>query len=175
MQLLRRISWAQRRYLIHLTPSLLEKIVVFAQKISDFLGWKYIFSQFNFQEGVGWKPKSINISCTGGPMRTKVFSHGHKKPPNIPCNELLNWFILCALPSICTHLITSSGRNTQSVQATGNCPLALSPAHLAASRLQPCRTTILLLFVEKGAHICLRGKGWRMGCVTCEYKALQLT
>ena len=104
MQLLRRISWAQRRYLIHLTPSLLEKIVVFAQKISDFLGWKYIFSQFNFQEGVGWKPKSINISCTGGPIRTKIFSHGHKKPPNIPCNELLNWFILCALPSICTHL-----------------------------------------------------------------------
>ena len=68
------------------------------------MDWKYIFSHLIFQEGVGWKPKSINISCTGGLIRTKIFSHGHKKSPNIPCNELLNWFILCILPSICTHL-----------------------------------------------------------------------
>ena len=66
------------------------KRVMFAQKISDFLGRKYIFSQFNFQEGVGWKPKSINISYTGGPIRTKKFHMAIRSLPTYPAMNFQN-------------------------------------------------------------------------------------
>ena len=109
------VLFLRRFYLPFLLSSQRGQFLIPIRSIEELITWPC--------NRIGWTPKPINISCTGGPIRTKIFSHGHKKPPNIPCNELLNWFILCVLPSICTHLDTSSGGNSQSVQATGNCPL----------------------------------------------------
>ena len=46
---------------------------MFAPKISDFWAENTYFLHPHFQERVGWKTKSINISCSDGPIVTKIF------------------------------------------------------------------------------------------------------
>ena len=67
------------------------------------LSWKCIFSHLIFQEGVGWKPKSIHISCTSCSIFTKFLAYGPNYPTKISCKELFDCVTLCVLLSICTY------------------------------------------------------------------------